>query len=314
MTVMAIELRQLEVFRAVMESRSMTGAARALGVSQPAVSSLIARLEQEVGMPLFRREKRTLEPTREALEMYDDVVETLCSVNRLQSRVGSLQGGQRGHLMVAAQPLVGLSVLPMVIARFQRSRPQVMVRLLTGSSAQVRRLLAGSAFDLGIAEVPIDQPNIMLHRFTLDLVCVMPPGHRLSEEPVITPAHLDGETLIVPAPEREIRHRIARVLSDAAIRWEVAVEADLFSVACALVAHGAGIAIVDPWTAADVGRGRVVVKPFAPTLSYEIAIYRPPARPLSTLGGQFLEALRSAVDGPPDQPATHVLPPGRVDA
>jgi DNA-binding transcriptional LysR family regulator len=309
MASMAIELRQLEVFRAVMESRSMTGAARALGVSQPAVSSLIARLEQEVGMPLFRRHKRMLEPTREALDMYDDVVETLSSVSRLQNRVSSLQGGQRGHLLVAAQPLVGLSVLPAVIARFQRSRPQVMVRLLTGNSAQVRRLLAGSAFDLGIAEVPIDQPNVMLHRFKLDLVCIMPLEHRLGGEPVITPGHLDGETLIVPAPEREIRHRISRVLSDAGIRWEVAVEADLFSVACALVAHGAGIALVDPWTAADVGRGRVLVKPFAPALVYEIAIYRPPARPLSTLSEQFLDALRDAVDQPPGQPAAHVQAP-----
>lgn len=275
----------------------MTTAARSLGVSQPAVSSLISRLEQEVGMALFLRHRGALEPTREALDMYDDAVGTLSSVSRLHDTVESLQGGVLGRLLIAAQPLVGLSILPAVVAGFRQSRPNVHIRLLTGSSNQVRRLLAGSAFDLGIAEIPIDQPNVTLERFGVNCVCVMPPDHPLAGEPEITPAMLDGQPFVAPAPEREIHHRIGRALHDAGVHWNVVIEADLLSVACSLVANGAGIAIVDPYTAEDVGRGRVVTKPFTPSLTYEFALYRPPTRPPSTLALQFVDTLHAALEG-----------------
>ncbi|MDC7786676.1 LysR substrate-binding domain-containing protein [Rhodoplanes sp. TEM] len=298
---MEFELRHLEAFRAVAETRSMTAAARLLGVSQPAVSSLIARFEQQIGLPLFRRTGGGLEPTAEALQLVDEVAPVLADFDHVRQAIHDIRDGRSGRLMIAAQPLVGLALLPAVLADFARAHPRVSFKVLTNTSELVRHLLSGHAYDLGIADVRLDAQAAMLASVAAPCVCVLPADHRLASYAMLTPTLLDGEPFVTSFREREIHHRIGRAFADAGAQWNVVAEVDFFAVACGMVANRFGVTVVDPFTAAQAahapqgGQAAVAVRAFAPALDYRFALYHPLHRPPSTVARAFVRTFLAAV-------------------
>src|SRR3546814_6725654 len=86
-----MDLRQLQVFHTVMETRSASRAARILGVSQPAVSTLLKRLEERLGIALFARERNRLEPTPEAVLLMEHVSHALGSISKVRNAVDDIQ-------------------------------------------------------------------------------------------------------------------------------------------------------------------------------------------------------------------------------
>lgn len=292
---MDFDVRHLEAFRAVAETRSMTAAARLLGVSQPAVSSLIARFEAQIGLLLFRRTGSSLEPTAEALQLFDVVGPVLADFDHVRQAIHDIRGGQSGRLMIAAQPLVGLSLLPSVLADFARMHPRVGLKVLTNTSELVRHLVSGHAYDLGIADVPLDNQAAMLASVAAPCVCVLPAEHRLASYAMLTPTLLDGEPFVTSFKEREIHHRIGRAFADAGARWNVVAEVDFFAVACGMVANRMGVTVVDPFTAAQAQQDAVAVRAFAPGLDYRFAVYHPHHRPLSTVALAFVRTFLAAV-------------------
>src|SRR5918997_903606 len=106
-----MDFRQLETFRAVIENRSATRAAAALGVTQPAVSAAIARLEAQVGFSLFERRGGRLEPTPEGLLFYGEVAHSLSGIDRLTQAVLDIRQVRAGRLAVASHPWAAISLL-----------------------------------------------------------------------------------------------------------------------------------------------------------------------------------------------------------
>lgn len=292
---MDFDVRHLEAFRVVAETRSMTAAARLLGVSQPAVSSLIARFEQQIGLTLFRRTGGSLEPTAEAVQLVDVVAPVLADFDHVRQAIADIRDGRSGRLMIAAQPLVGLSLLPGVLADFARSYPAVSLKVLTSTSELVRHMVAGHGYDLGIADVRLDAQAAMLASIGAPCVCVLPADHRLAGYAMLTPTLLDGEPFVASFPEREIHHRIGRAFADASAHWNVVAEVDFFAVACGMVANRMGVTIVDPFTAAQAPAAEVVVRAFAPALDYRFAVYHPLHRPPSTVARAFVRSFLAAV-------------------
>ena len=95
-------VRQLEAFRATMMAGTVSGAATLLGVSQPAVSRLLARLEKEIKITLFDRSTGRLAPTREAQILYDQVERTFVSVDKIREIAADIGAARAGHLHIAA--------------------------------------------------------------------------------------------------------------------------------------------------------------------------------------------------------------------
>ena len=152
-----MDVKLLEAFRAVVDHRSMTAAAGAMGVTQPAVSTQIARLEETVGFPLFERANGRLKPTAEGLLFYAEASRVLGEVDRLQTATAQIREGQSGRLVIASHPSAAISLLPDLVAQFLVERPGVSVRLISRHSDVVSQLLPSESFDIGIAELPIDE-------------------------------------------------------------------------------------------------------------------------------------------------------------
>ncbi|HEV3178762.1 MAG TPA: LysR substrate-binding domain-containing protein [Stellaceae bacterium] len=286
-------IRQLEAFRATMQAGTVSGAAVLLGVSQPAASRLLGRLEKELNLTLFDRSKGRLAPTPEAQILYDQVERTFVSVEKIREVAADIGAAQAGHLHVAALPAVGLGFLPAVIEDFNRAHPQVTITLEVNISARVEETVAAQHVDLGIGQFPFRRTGLETEVFcSAPQYLVVPEGHPLAGRGHARPADLRDLPFIALARDQVGRHMIDRVFERAGTPHKVRAETQVNAVICDLVRRGLGVGVVDPFTAADfAGRG-IVTLPFRPRIDFRLGILYPTHRPLSRVARAFLSVLR----------------------
>lgn len=290
-----MDQRLLEAFRTVFEHGSVTHAATIIGITQPAVSAQLARLEEEVGFALFERIGNRLRPTAEANIFYAEVERTLSSMSALSRVAGRIRDGETGSLVIASHPSAGISLLPPVIARFVESRPQVRVQLYTRNSEVVRGLFPSRAFDLGITEMPVDPAGLTVTRHQMDCVAILPKGHPLAGEESITPEMLADQPFIAISRERTTHHRVMSVFAERGLPFRIVVETEFFASICGLVANGLGVSVIDPATAEEFAPLGLVTRPFTPAVSYEFAVFHSADREPSRLARDFLTALEAHI-------------------
>lgn len=273
-----------------MERGSLTEAARALGITQPAVSAALSRLEQYVGFALFRRDGRHVVPTAEAGLLHAEAVRALAGVAQLDEVVADIAATRRGHLTLASNPGPGIAWLPSIVAGFRVGRPGVTVQFLTRDSREVRSLVAARAVDLGLAEPPFDRFDIIVRRYRFPTVAVLPEGHPLCRHATITPGLLDNQDIVAMRPFHSTAQRIAQTFEAAEARFNVVAECEFFATALNLVRHGVGVCFTDPISAAESGAG-LIIRPFVPVIPYEVAILKSMVGDLSQLSAEFAAAV-----------------------
>ena len=280
-----MDYRQVEVFEAVVTLGSVTQAARRLGVTQPAVSAALAKLERSVGFDLFRREGRRLLPTPEAMLLHGKAFSVLSDFRGLTETAAAIAAGQAGTLTIASNPGPSIAWLPAIAAQFCRDRRGVRLRLLTRSSAEVRDLAVLSAFDLGIAEAPFTRAETLLRRYSFARVVALSSAHRLAAETEITPRMLDGEDMIATVNSSWSWSTVERAFEAAGARCHVVAECEFTAIAINMVAAGLGVCISDPLSVRDIPD--VVVRPFRPILPYDVGLLRPVHGRLTRLAEAF---------------------------
>lgn len=287
---MRLNLRQVEAFRAVFQTNSMTGAAALMGVTQQAISRLIRDLEAELDLPLFDRQGRRLLATPDAVALNREVQRSFHGLDRIARAAQELRRKRTGALSIAASGAPSFYCLPEIINRFRLEWPGVLLSLNVLSSADVLDTVALQHHDLGIGDVPSTAPGVDIESLpVLNFVCVLPAGHALTQKRVIRPQHLDGVPLLMISQASQQHHRILRTLREADITLDIVFEASNGGPICALVAQGAGVAILDPITAAAHRRDGVVLRRFAPTVTYELKIVYPANRPRTDRARAFAE-------------------------
>ena len=178
-----MDLRQLEILKAVAETGSFTGAGRRLHVSQSAISRQILLLEAELNEPLFWRIKRKVKitPAGEALlqlsiRVFDDIRETTDRLSETQQKL-------TGTIRLVGGMTVSIYVFPTLLKEFQRLHPDVDVKVMTGPADRlVRRLRAGTV-DLGLLTLPVSEPDLITRpvmREELQLVTY--PAHPMAQK------------------------------------------------------------------------------------------------------------------------------------
>lgn len=281
--------RQVEAFKAVIEKGSVTAAATSMHVSQPSVSRLLRSLEESVGFPLFDRKKGRLLPTPEAMLFYEEIQRYFRNFQRLAHTAADIRALARGHLRIGSFIALSLAVTPTVIKAFRQSNPEMNISCTTAQSRQLVDLVASRFADLGIVDpIAVSSEVHEERRWQFRCVCALPKGHELAAQPVITPEQLAGETVI--GLEREFlgRHKPGAALYRMlAPRLRIQVQQSI--AACALVAEGVGVAIVDPFTAMYCAPTGIEVRPLSVSIPFEISIISSPIAPLSMPAQQFLE-------------------------
>jgi len=293
-----VNLRQLEAFRAVMRTGSVTNAAASLYLSQPAVSRLIADLERSVGFRLFERTKGSAPvPTPEAEAFYHEVQRSFAGLQVLKQAADDIRNFRSGNLHIACLPALATGFIPAVIKEFRAANPAVRIQLQTRSSSTVRLWVAAQQFDLGLATPGGEVQGVRAESFLKTTgVCVLPAQHPLAANPLITPADLRGEPFISLALEDPVRARIDRAFAEAGVERDVVVETQYAMTICGLVRRGIGCAILNPLTAADFSQEGIVLRKFEPAIEFEYMLYLPTFRPPSRMAAEFIELMKQVRD------------------
>jgi len=285
-----LDVKQMEAFRTVVERGSVTTAALVLGVSQPAVSALVARLEEALGYALFTREHRRMVPTAEALALVGEVAAVLERHAQLTRTAQDIHDTRAGSLSIASHPSPSISWLPALIAQFLAERPSVTVKLISRQSQGVRDLIPSQAFDLAVAELPVEHPLVAVRRYRMPFVAVLSRTSSLARHATLTPRLLNGQPFITMFRGHASQLGAARAFDEAGAHLNVVAECDYFASAIALAANGVGVALVDPISAEDFKSRGLTAKAFVPTIAYDFAIFHPADRPMSRLSKSFVEA------------------------
>jgi DNA-binding transcriptional LysR family regulator len=161
-TGMAMRLRHIEVFHAVMQAGSLSAAAELLNISQPAASKMLAQAEQSLGIALFKRLPGGLKPTPEAVLLFQETKTLHMSLERVRHLARNLASHPGGMLRIGCIPSLGLSLVPAAVAAFTRLCPDVSINIRTENNETLSALLLAQEIDVGIAFEPISQPGIAI--------------------------------------------------------------------------------------------------------------------------------------------------------
>lgn len=283
-----INPRQLEAFRGVILTGTMTAAGEMLRISQPAVSRLIRDLEQDLGLHLFERNGARITPTDEALMLYEDVERFFVGSERIREAVAAIRELSAGNLRIAAMPNISLGYLPTILDEFLADRPRVSVVVHSDNAVSVIDLVSRHQFDIGLAYVVSDHPSIRVKPLPeTEAVCALPVDHPLAEKETIDARDLIGENLIVLGHTSLLRHNILAAFQSSRVKPRIRLETRYAATACACVSRGLGIAIIDPFVPLTVASDRIAIRAFRPRLTYSFSLIFPARRPPSGLAKEF---------------------------
>lgn len=296
---MKLNHRQLEAFRAMIETSSVTEAARRIHVTQPAASRLLSDLEFQIGYPLFTREKKRLFPTSEALALYEEVDRSFIGLNTIAEAAREIGTFRRGSLHVVGMPALALGFLPRIIAEFTKDKPDINVALQIHSSPKVVQCVASQQFDIGFAEANLTHSAVVCEALLqTPMMAVLPLDHALCSKDRIVATDLEGEAFISLGSNYAARQRIDAVFLAHEVKRDLKVETQLSFAAGQMVANGLGISIIDPITAGQMqDLGLLAARPFEPEILYSYQMLFPRHRSRSRLCQAFVEEVQAVQNG-----------------
>ena len=306
-----MNLRQIEVFRAIMLTGSITDAARLLHVSQPGISRLVRHVESRLGMPLFERKRGRIQPTPEARALYAEIEKVYRGVKWIQNYAGGLKSGANALLRVLTTPSAGLELVPRAVAQLANAFPTARIFSEVVTIAQMTELLLAGHADVGVSAMHIDHPALELRQFgEWRLLCIFPTGHPLEAKRRIAVRDALNHRLVSFSKETLQGRIIEGWFDEQQLERKVSVEVRSAHMACALVASGAGVAFVDDLTARAYGPATLLSRP-VPAARCSVST---PSRAATVLPpcsqSDSASASRAATVsyGSPNRPGRHEVP------
>ena len=284
--------RQIEIFRAIMRHGSMTAAAQALAVSQPAASKALRHLESTLGYRLFERIGGRLVPTMEASLLYEDVDRLFRGFEVLDTLARTIGEKKIGLLRIGASPPITHSLLPRALTRFLADHPTVKIQISALPKQEIAEALTIGAIDLALTLSPILAPSVRTETLAEIPVCVvLRADDPLAARSSLGPSDLVERRLISYGAEAEVAPALDQAFARAGLVRDPAIRIASSIGAAPLVAAGLGVALVDGLVAWSDFPG-LLARPFAPAVTMRLAIGTDAARPTSRFFAPFVAALR----------------------
>ena len=297
-----MNLRQLEAFRAVMQTGSVTRAAELLRVSQPAISQLLAQFERKCGLELFVRRGNRIAPTHDADALYSEVQLVFSGIGRIGRVATALREQSWGSLAIAAFPALARRILPAIVTSFCADRPDARFGVESMRSRSLIDAVATRHVDLGFSVLPGDRPEVeSVHLRRLRGLCIVPAAHKLARRSRIAAADLEGERFISLGPQDHSRFMIDRVFDTLEITRRIQIETGQSETTHSFVAEGAGVAIVDPISVYNSRDPRITARPFDPEVAFDVWLIRPKFAEASGLLMRFQEEAIAGLNATFDQ-------------
>jgi DNA-binding transcriptional LysR family regulator len=267
-----IKLRQVEAFKAMIEYGTVSRAAEMLNVSQPAMSKLIAHLEEDTGLRLFDRLKGRLAPTPRGMRLYEEIDRIFAGVRQVENAIDMIRRDEQGRLLIGVMPALSGSFIQQATSRFLAHQPDVFCTIQSRSSQWITESLVTRKLDVGLVVAPIDNPFIVAEPMLgQPVVCILPLGHPLTAKTVIVPADLIGVPFVSFDPESHTSHRVANVVRAHDVDLDTVMVVNVSPTLCEFVAAGVGVSLVHPLIIGGM-RDKLAIRRFEPAIQLDFQL------------------------------------------
>ncbi|WP_158808535.1 LysR substrate-binding domain-containing protein [Beijerinckia sp. L45] len=267
-----VTLRQIETFKALIESGTVSKAAQVLNISQPAASKLMMHLESDTGLKLFDRHKNRLTPTSQGLRLYEEVDRIFAGMRQVESAIAYIRREDQARLAAGVIPALAGAFVQGSAMNMLKRNPNVYCSFQSLSSHWILEAVLTRKLDVGLVSSFIDNPNVVIEPLPEHpLICIMPIGHPLAQKAVIRPEDLNGIAFVAFSNASTTGQKVEGIFKNYRVDANVVLTADVSPTVCQFVAAGLGISLVHPLFIADM-EGRVVSRPFEPTTTLGLSL------------------------------------------
>jgi DNA-binding transcriptional LysR family regulator len=261
-----MNLKALRAFQLIVEGGSLTAASKSLGLSQPAVSRLVALLEDELKLLLFNRSGRTLRVTEKGAAFYVATRHILAGLGEIPRIAKDIQASDK-QLRLVTTPRIAQGLIAPAIQRMHHARPKLRFTIDILSRFDLDNLVGLRRFDLAVASLPVTHALVELTNYPLfrvRLEAVMRKDHPLAGRKRVTAADLAREDLLGLWEDQLWRQQMNDFMRSNGATGHYAVETRSSLMACQLAIDGAGIAVFDRVSARGLDLSAVTFRPLEP--------------------------------------------------
>ncbi|MBI2770696.1 MAG: LysR family transcriptional regulator [Burkholderiales bacterium] len=295
-----MRLRHIEVFNAVMLTGSVSGAARLINVTQPAVSRTLQHAEIQLGFALFQRTKNRLVPSSEALALYPHIERLFADLEDVQRLAATLKACKDlKEIRVVSILALGHEVLPRAVKVFSEKFPDVGVTFKALHSPQIVSALVLQEADVGFLYSPAAHPALSQESLGhAAIMCVAPKGMlpaKVLKKNSVTLQELARLQVIGLDTTDPLGLTLGAACRDAGVGLSSRITVQTYHAALALAHHGLGVALVDGCTALSANPALADVVPLEPGVPVPIHALRPAGRPSSVAIRFFTRAVQQVL-------------------
>lgn len=261
-----MNLKALRAFQLIVEGGSLTSASNRLGLSQPAVSRLIAMLEDELNLVLFDRSGRTLRVTNNGAAFYVATRQILAGLGEIPRIAKDIRTSD-AQLKIVTTPRIAQGLVSPAVALLHHENPNLRCTIEVLSRFDLDSLAGLRRFDLAIASLPVTHALVELKNmplFRVRLEAVMRKDHPLASRRRVTAADLASENLLGLWEDQIWRQQMNDFMRSGGETGSYVVETRSSLMACQLASDGAGIAIFDRLSARGLDLSNTAFRPLEP--------------------------------------------------
>jgi len=292
-----MKLAPLRAFVAIMRTGSVTAAADSLGMSQPAVSRMLAGLEDEIGFRLFFREHGRLTPTNEGRRFLEKCEAALSDIDGLKQAAKEIAAYRDGILTILCTPQSGYTIFPNVVSRLYAKYPNVKLNLLVVNRNNVGDAILRSHYDIGFSALPVEHRNVKVRSIiTLPALAVLPATMPVPDRRNLKAEDFQGRDFITLTSDNLIRQQVDMYFILNEIRVRSMIETSSPLIAYNLASQGLGMSIIDPFTPIFIASNKVTLRELDADIHLTYGFFAPDNRPLSKLAEDAISTFQSVIE------------------
>lgn len=278
-----------------MRSGSVSAAARELGITQSAVSRILARFEADLGFGLFTRANGRLSATRQANAVLSQARGILESVSALEA-MSARAGFAHREMTFVTVPSLSYGLVPSVLRAVAEERPDARFGFDVRTTEAAIDTMVRSEAEFAVVALPVSHPTLHVTPLFRTISCaVMRHDHPLARKETIRPEDLATEKMIFLLRRQPTRQLIEDAFQRAGLEPDVRVETSNVSAACRCASEGLGVAVVNAMMASYSATPELAIRPFEPHIHHTVALIEPTGRERSAEVGIFVNCLMAEI-------------------
>lgn len=255
-----IEFRLWRSFVVLAEELNFRRAAERLHISQPALTKQIQELENRLGLALFRREARGVEPTAVTLSCLDAVRALLDQADAVEARFSASQQSSDAKITLGMLEFFSRTSLPGVFQQVRNAFPEVRISIVEMNTFETAAAAADGRIDLGIARAPVSEQNVVARPYKRGRwILIMPEDHRLAAKSEIAMSDFGEDPLIffLRRLNPELFDGVIGALENGGRKVEIAYQAQDPMIGVELALSGIGLCLAVSYAMSELPAGLV---------------------------------------------------------